>query len=78
MGWNKVSIQLDSNLDFGVDPNSKNLDFEFLVNAIKKEFPFMDIFLVEHAVKTCLKSYDKSKSNLEFIYCLKQKLDGFM
>ncbi len=75
MGWNKLKSKLNEDSNNPIE--TKTFDAEYIVKAIKTEFPFMDIFLVEYAVRSCSIHLNESGSNSEFIQCLKSKLDGF-
>ncbi len=75
MGWNNLNDLFNTDSTKQIDNNI--FDSDFIVKAIKSEFPFMDIFLVEHAVRKCSVHLKEGGSHSEFIKCLKSKLDGF-
>lgn len=75
MGWDKLGNKFSDDSNNHVKTNT--FDAEYIVKAIKEEFPYMDLFLVEYAVRSCSKHLNEGASNVEFIKCLKSKLDGF-
>ncbi len=75
MGWNNLEDEFIE--DSNKTTEAKFFNNEFIINAIKAEFPYMDIFLIEYAVRSCRAHFKEGGSNSEFIRCLKSKLDGF-